>query len=318
MTRILLIGQDGQVGQELLKTLPALGSVRGVGRQIIDLTQPEQIRQGIRDCQPQLIVNAAAYTAVDRAETEIAMANAVNADAPTVMAEEAQRLGVPLIHISTDYVFDGSKNTPYRELDETNPLSVYGQSKLAGELGIQQVHASGPEFPYAIVRTAWVYGTSGKGNFVKTMLRLGAEREEVRVVADQVGTPTWSTEIAKAMTHLARALLLPPEMPNGAEKPTLSGIYHFTNSGVTSWYDFAVAIFEEAQALGFPLKLQRVVPITTAEYPTPAQRPAYSVLATQKIQSLLPAPIPQWRQSLRLMLTELYSSTYESTHSLRR
>jgi dTDP-4-dehydrorhamnose reductase len=300
MTRILLIGQDGQVGQELQRTLTSLGEIIGVGRQQLDLTQLDLIQHLIEETRPALVINAAAYTAVDKAESEPELAHTVNAAAPKQMAETAQRLGAPLIHISTDYVFDGCKNTPYLETDATNPLSIYGKSKLAGETEILQVHQRHSDFRYAILRTAWVYGAYGKGNFVKTMLRLGAEREELRVVADQVGTPTWAADIAKAITALSQQFLDPAT--------NISGIYHFTNSGVTSWYDFAVAIFEEAKSLGVPFKLQRVVPITTPEYPTPAQRPAYSVLANQKLQSVLQFPAPQWRQSLRQMLSELYLS----------
>ncbi|NEQ14464.1 MAG: dTDP-4-dehydrorhamnose reductase, partial [Moorea sp. SIO3E2] len=207
-------------------------------------------------------------------------------------AEEAQNLGAILLHISTDYVFDGKKNTPYTEQDTPNPIGSYGKSKLQGEEGVQQKCDR-----ILILRTAWVYGTRGHGNFVKTMLRLGAEREELRVVADQVGTPTWAKDIAVTITQLLQAM---------DSNPMLGGIYHFTNTGVTSWYDFAVAIFEEAKLLGFPLKLQRVVPITTPEYPTPAQRPAYSVLSNQKISQTLGSYPPHWRQSLRQMLAELY------------
>lgn len=234
------------------------------------------------------------------------------------MAEEAAQMGAALIHISTDYVFDGNKNTPYIETDRPNPIGAYGQSKLLGEQGIQQVHATVPDFQYVILRTAWVYGALGKSNFVKTMLRLGSDREEVRVVSDQVGTPTWAADIAKAITTLSTSCLLPNEAEDATTEPFTSGIYHFTNSGVTSWYDFAVAIFEEAAAIGFPLKLQRVMPITTAEYPTPTQRPAYSALAWQKIAAILKSPPPHWRQGLRQMLTQLYTQTYESNYSLRR
>lgn len=309
MTRILLIGQDGQVGQELQKTLAPLGEVIGVGRQQLDLAQPELIQQVIAEAAPNLIVNAAAYTAVDKAESEPDLAYAINAIAPKQMAESAQRLGVPLIHISTDYVFDGSQSTPYTETDATNPLGIYGKSKLAGEAEIQQLYERHPDLQFIILRTAWVYGARGKGNFVKTMLRLGAEREELRVVADQVGTPTWAAEIARAITALSKQFLTPPTDTTSTTSANLSGIYHFTNSGITSWYDFAVAIFEEAKSLGVPLKLQRVIPITTAEYPTPTQRPAYSALANQKIQTILQSPAPQWRQGLRQMLSELYLSS---------
>lgn len=301
MTRILLIGQDGQVGKELLCRLSPLGMVVGVGRSQLDLTDIAAIEPLIQKSAPDLIVNAAAYTAVDKAESEPEAAYAANGTAPGTMANVAQSLGVPLIHISTDYVFDGCKNTPYLETDATNPLGIYGKSKQAGEAAILQVADRHSDFRYLILRTAWVYGALGKGNFVKTMLRLGADREEVRVVADQVGTPTWAGDIATTITRLAALFLQ-------ADAPDPSGIYHFTNSGVTSWYDFAVAIFEEAKSLGVPLQLQRVIPITTAEYPTPTQRPAYSVLANQKIQSLLQTIAPQWRQSLRQMLSELYLS----------
>jgi dTDP-4-dehydrorhamnose reductase len=317
MTRILLIGKAGQVGHELQQTLSPLGDVMGVARDELDLTEFEQIRQTIQNAQPDLIVNAAAYTAVDKAETEVERAQATNGTAPTVMAEEARSLKIPLIHISTDYVFDGSQSTPYTETDPTNPIGAYGESKLAGEVGIQRA-CEDSSTPYAILRTAWVYGTYGKGNFVKTMLRLGKEREELRVVADQIGTPTWSADIARTIATLSHQFLLEA---NGHDPVSLSGIYHFTNSGAASWYDFAVAIFEEAQALDLPLKIKQVIPITTPEYPTPAKRPAYSVLACQKVGKLLPAPPSHWRQALRQMLTEYihaHESAHESNYSVRR
>jgi dTDP-4-dehydrorhamnose reductase len=305
MTRILLTGADGQLGQELQRTLVPLGEIIGVGRQALDLTQPDRIRQIISEIKPDLIVNAAAYTAVDKAQTEPELAKSINAVAPTIMAEEQARHGGILIHISTDYVFDGRKNTPYTEEDAPNPLSVYGQSKLAGEEGIQKtsqsLQSAHQELRYIILRTAWVYGTYGKSNFVKTMLRLGAERDEIRVVADQVGTPTWACDIASSLAILGQKV-----HEQGAPSP-LTGIYNFTSSGIASWYDFAIAIFEEAKQLGFELKVQRVVPITTSEYPTPATRPAYSVLAGQKITAALGSHPPHWRQGLRQMLAELYS-----------
>jgi dTDP-4-dehydrorhamnose reductase len=306
MSRILLAGVNGQLGQELQQTLAPLGEVIGVGRKTMDLTQSASIRQVIAEVKPDLIVNAAAYTAVDKAETERELAQAINAVAPTTLAEEAQRLGATLIHVSTDYVFDGRKNTPYTEEDVTNPIGVYGQSKLAGEEGIRQTSDR-----HIILRTAWVYGTHGKSNFVKTMLRLFAERDEIRVVADQLGTPTWASEIARAMHAIAKCCceenaILEPQRSQDRELSSLpTGTYHFTNSGVASWYDFAVAIFEEAQQLGFPLKVQRIVPIATSEYPTPAQRPAYSVLSGKKISALvLGTHPPHWRQGLRKMLVE--------------
>jgi dTDP-4-dehydrorhamnose reductase len=291
MTRILLTGIAGQLGSELQQTLVPLGEVMGIDRQGLDLTQPDQIRQVIGEFKPDVIVNAAAYTAVDKAETETELANAINGKAPTIMAEAAQQLGAALIHVSTDYIFDGKKNTPYTEDDTPDPINAYGQSKLLGEEGVLKNCDRA-----IILRTAWVYGAQGKGNFVKTMLRLGAERDELRVVVDQVGTPTWTGDLASAIAQLAQSL----------KSDTLTGIYHFTNSGAISWYDFAVAIFEEAQQIGFPLQVKQVVPITTAEYPTPAARPAYSVLSTQKISAVLGNHPSHWRTGLRRMLKQLY------------
>lgn len=288
MKRILLIGSQGQVGQELQVILSQIGKVIGVGRDQLDLSQGEKLRQIIDEMKPNCIVNAAAYTAVDKAESELALANAINGIAPQIMAEEAQKLGATFLHISTDYVFDGQKNTPYLETDSTNPLGAYGSSKLIGEEAIQKVSGNS-----IILRTAWVYGTFGKGNFVKTMLRVGKEREELKVVVDQVGCPTWSKDIADAITKLLNA-------------ETASGIYHFTNSGAVSWYDFAQAIFEEARQIGFPLNVKQVIPITTEQYPTPAKRPAYSVLSGQKITPLLGTYPPYWRDSLQQMLKQLH------------
>ncbi len=302
MKPILVIGSTGQLGQELQQTISPYGKAIAVGRDRIDLAQPDNLRQLLKEIQPQLIVNAAAYTAVDKAESEPELATATNTTAPGILAEVAQQLGTFLIHISTDYVFDGRQSHPYRETDTTNPLGVYGQTKLAGEQAVRQNCEH-----HLILRTAWVYGSYGKSNFVKTMLRLGGEREEIRVVADQIGSPTWARDLAQAIAHLIPQLT-----------PEIAGTYHYTNSGVASWYDFAQAIFEEAKQLSFPLKVQRVIPITTADYPTPAQRPAYSVLACERISKVLGTPPPHWRLALRQMLAELYARTYESTNSLRR
>lgn len=287
MNKILLIGAKGQVGTELQYILT--GNVIPLGREKLDLTQKEEICQFVDSVKPDIIVNAAAYTAVDKAETEVALAKSINAIAPGILAEESAKIGATLVHISTDYVFDGTKNTPYLEEDKTNPLGVYGQTKLAGEEAIKNTEAK-----HIILRTAWVYGTYGKGNFVKTMLRLGKDREKLRVVTDQVGTPTRAKDIAVAIATLIA-------------RDNCQSIYNFTNSGVASWYDFAVAIFEEAEKLGFPLKVKQVVPITTSEYPTPAKRPAYSVLSAKKISAVLGNHPPHWRESLRKMLEKLYS-----------
>lgn len=290
MKKVLLIGAKGQVGQELQVTLPFLGEVISIGREELDLTNSEKIGQLIREIHPDYLVNAAAYTAVDKAEIEPDLAYSINATAPKIMAESAEKIQAKFLHISTDYVFDGRKNTPYLETDLTNPLGVYGQSKLRGEEEIKTVNSQA-----IILRTAWVYGSYGKSNFVKTMLRLGKEREELKVVVDQVGSPTWSKDIATAITQL----LINVDNP--------AGIYNFTNSGVASWFDLTKAIFEEAKISGIPLKIQRVIPITTAEYPTPAVRPAYSVLSGQKISQQLGYIPPYWRDSLKAMLNQLFN-----------
>jgi dTDP-4-dehydrorhamnose reductase len=290
--KILLVGSQGQVGQELGHTLPTLGQVVGLSRQHLDLTQPAQIAAAVATHQPDVVVNAAAYTAVDQAESAPDLAHQVNAIAPGLLAQAAADCGAAILHISTDYVFDGSQSRPYQETDPTAPLGVYGQTKLAGEQAIQ---AANPRS--LILRTAWVYGAKGSQNFVKTMLRLGPERGALRVVFDQVGSPTWAYDIADAITALVPLLV-----DNAA-----NGIYHFTNSGVASWYDLAIAIFEEAQTQGILDSLPQVSPITTAEYPRPAARPAYSVLSPVKTRALLNRSAPYWRNSLRKMLQELSS-----------
>lgn len=286
--RILLVGAQGQVGQELQTTLPAVGQLTPWTRTQLDLSQSDEIAPKIIAQQPDIIVNAAAYTAVDRAETERDLAFAINGKAPAELAKAANDCGAILVHISTDYVFDGRQNRPYRPEDTTNPLGAYGHSKRAGEIAIADRCDR-----HAIVRTAWVYGAKGKGNFVKTMLRLGGDRETLNVVYDQVGSPTWAYDIAAAITALIPTLT-----------PSTFGTYHFTNSGAVSWYDFAVAIFEEAVALGHPLTLKHVIPITTDKYPTPAQRPPYSVMGGEKLAGLIGQTAPHWRESMRKMLRE--------------
>ena len=290
MTKILLIGITGQVGQELQQTLTSLGEVIGVSRQQLDLSQPDQIRHRIAEIKPNLIVNAAAYTAVDKSESEPDLAMTINASAPKEIAIAAQDIGATLLHISTDYVFNGRNHTPYLETDQTDPLGVYGKSKLLGEIGVRENCAR-----HIILRTAWVYGARGHGNFVKTMLRLGAARSELKVVADQIGSPTWSYDIAVAITQL---------LSKSLDDLSIKGTYHYTNSGVASWYDLAVATFAEAKQLGFPLKVEQVLPITTADFPTPTQRPAYSVLSKTKITTATGVYPPYWRDSLKKMLAE--------------
>ncbi len=292
---ILIAGAEGQVGSELAKLLVQQAEVVALNRQLCDLSNLDRLAEIITNYLPSAIVNAAAYTAVDRAETERELALAINGHAPGILADTARKLDIPLIHISTDYVFNGCNYTPYREEDATAPVSVYGQTKLQGELELEKVGGK-----YLNLRTAWVYGSYGKSNFVKTMLRLGAERTEIRVVSDQIGTPTWAKTIASTISELL------PLLDRGDVD---SGTYHLTNSGVASWYDFAVAIFDEARNLGFPLKVETVIPISTAAYPTPAARPSYSVLSNHKLEQVLDRSLPHWRHDLVLMLQELKNLT---------
>lgn len=295
---ILLIGTNGQVGYELQQTLAPLKPVIGLDRTRLDLTDADAIRRIIRDTKPSVIVNAAAYTAVDKAESEPELAFAVNAMAPGVMAEEAARLDVPLIHYSTDYVFDGRKTSPYVESDATNPQSVYGRSKLAGEQAIQAV-----DLPHLILRTSWVYGSRGK-NFLLTMLRLAREREELKVVADQMGTPTSCRSIANAT-----AIML-----DGWDEGK-SGTYHLTCAGETSWHGFAQAIlrFYEAQRVAhdwLPLRVhaEDIVAIPTADFPTAAARPAYSVMNNTKVLLAFQISMPLWSEALSAVVRELRMS----------
>jgi dTDP-4-dehydrorhamnose reductase len=255
----------------------------GAGK--MDLLQPHSISDAVRAASPDWVINCAAYTQVDRAEQDGETAFRINRDGARALAEAAQSAQAWMLQVSTDFVFSGNSSVPYKEEDPTGPLGVYGQSKRDGEVAVQQACARS-----IIVRTAWLYGLHGN-NFVKTMLRLAAERDELRVVNDQAGTPTWTRDLVRAMWGLM-------------QKPQ-TGVFHFSDEGQASWYEFACAIVAEARGLGFPIKVQRVVPITTAEYPTPAQRPAYSVLSKAKIQRLLGRPIPHWRDSLRAMLKEL-------------
>lgn len=291
---ILLTGASGQVGFELLRTLAPLGKVTALNSQQLNLADPDAIRRVLNDIKPELIVNPAAYTAVDKAESESEQAFAVNAIAPGILAEEAKRLGARLIHFSTDYVFDGNKTGPYAETDVTNPVSVYGTSKLAGEQAIQ---AAGGQ--YLIFRTSWVYGVRGK-NFLLTMLRLARERDSLRVVADQHGAPTWSRMIAETA-----ALVI-------ARWQDEAGIYHLTNGGVTTWHGFACAILagyaQHAGNQGWPeLKAspEAVEAITTDQYPLPARRPMNSLLDNSKLAKDFGLTMPQWQESLEMALGEL-------------
>ncbi|MCC6870259.1 MAG: dTDP-4-dehydrorhamnose reductase [Burkholderiales bacterium] len=279
--RILVTGARGQIGGELVALLPPHGEVVAVDRVALDLADADAIVRVVRATAPDLVINAAAYTAVDRAETERDAAFAVNARAPAVLAEEVRRLGAILVHYSTDYVFDGRASTPYTEDAATGPLNVYGASKLAGEAAIAAVGA------HAIVlRTSWVYGHTGQ-NFLRTIRRLAAERDELTIVADQTGTPNWSRALAQATADLVAKGL-----PALAER---AGLYHLSAAGATTWYGFARAIVGAAAR-------PRVLPITTAQYPTPARRPAYGVLATERLQATFGVALPPWEDSLATCL----------------
>jgi len=304
--RILLTGKNGQVGAELARILPEIGDLVAVDRHQLDLTRPEQIRRVVREIRPQLIVNAAAYTPVDLAEREESIARAINTDAPGVMAEEARKIGAALVHYSTDYVFDGAKTTPYNESDSTNPINAYGRTKLGGEHAIRAAAV-----PHLIFRTQWVYGNRGK-NFLLTILRLAAEREELRVVNDQFGAPTWSREIARATANiLSKTLRRDTDAPTVEE---VSGTYNMTAAGQTNWHEFAVAILDGAlrapreswlwAGSGKALLARRIVPIKTPEYPTPARRPAYSVLSNRRLTETFAVQLPEWRTQLNSALAE--------------
>ena len=285
--KILLTGASGQVGFQLERSLQSLGQVVALDRSRMDLANLDQVRDVIRALKPDLIVNPAAYTAVDKAEGDAELAHRVNAEAPGVMAAEAKALGAAMVHYSTDYVFDGAKQGAYVETDAVNPINVYGRSKLAGE---QAIAAAG--IRHLILRTSWVYGMRGK-NFLLTMLRLGAERSELRVVADQHGAPTWSRTIADTTANI----LAQAGAADAGWWDDNSGIYHLSCQGRSTWHGFTEAIIAGA---GLDCA---VLPIATADYPTPAQRPLNSLMSSDKLISRFCA-IPEWRRALSLCLAE--------------
>lgn len=286
---ILLTGKDGQVGFELARALAPLGKLHAHDRASLDLANPDALRAACRALKPDLIVNAAAYTAVDKAESEPQLAHAINARAPGVLAEEARRLSALLVHYSTDYVFDGTQRTPYVETDRVNPVNEYGRSKLAGEQAIGAVGCK-----HLIFRTSWVYGPRGK-NFLLTMLALARTRDEIRVVDDQHGAPTTSRYLAQSTLHVLRAI---------PRRGVASGIYHLAPSGETTWFAFARAIFSH-WAARTGAKVPTVIAIPSAAYPTPARRPAYSLLATGRMQATFALEAPPWEELLSRCLDEM-------------
>ena len=287
MSRILITGKTGQVGYELERSLQGLGEIIAVDRSQMDLADLDQVRDVIRRVKPTLIVNPAAYTAVDKAESEPELALGVNGEAPGVMAEEAKKLGAALIHYSTDYVFDGTKDGAYTETDPTCPVNVYGSSKLAGE---QAIAATG--IPHLILRTSWVYSTHGK-NFLLTMRRLAQERDELGIVSDQFGAPTWSRTIADTTAHIVAQSLAAADQQAWWQERT--GLYHLTAQGKTTWFGFTEAIMAHASVTKKP----RLKPILAQDYPVPAKRPVNSVLSSQRLMETF-CGLPQWQDALKL------------------
>jgi dTDP-4-dehydrorhamnose reductase len=294
--KILLLGKNGQVGWELQRSLAPLGEVLALDRHSTphggDLSQPERLAQTVLDWRPDVIVNAAAHTAVDKAESEPELARCLNATAPAALAQAAAQIGALLVHYSTDYVFNGQGDQPWQEGDSTGPLSVYGQTKREGE---QAIVASG--CAHLIFRTSWVFAARG-GNFAKTMLRLAAERERLTVIDDQFGAPTGADLIADVTAHAIRASL---------QQPALGGLYHLVAGGQTTWHGYASHVIAQARLLqpGLALKVSEIAPVPTSAFPTPAQRPLNSRLATHKLQNAFGLALSPWQQGVNRMLAEI-------------
>ena len=284
MFKVLVTGAKGQVGAELVKFVPAGFIVIGLGSDQLDITDKEQVSAAVYLHQPDLIINAAAYTAVDKAESDSEKAFAINEQGVAWLAQAAKYAGIPLFHISTDYVFDGQATIPYKETDPVSPQSVYGASKLAGEQALSIAHSK-----HIILRTSWVFGAEGN-NFVKTMLRLAKERDELAVVADQYGCPTSAVSIAQVLWQLAGVYQEQGALP--------WGIYNFSNTPACTWHEFAVGIFKQGEERGLLENIPTVKAITTADYPTQASRPAWSALDCRKIESLLGVKVPEWKSEL--------------------
>jgi len=299
---ILITGEGGQVGEALRLTLAPLGEIFIPTIAELDLTDTDAIRRWMREVRPRWVVNAAAHTAVDKAESEPDLAFAINATAPQILAEEAKKIGAAVVHYSTDYIFDGSKTTPWVETDAPGPVNEYGKSKLAGELAV-----SGSGAAYFTFRTSWVYGATGN-NFVRTMLRLAREREHLKIVGDQHGAPTWSWELAR-LTADVMAQMEALAAKNGCSLQEaalpLSGVYHATGSGATTWYGFAAAAIDELRKLEPETKLATVEAIPTSQYPTPAKRPMNSLLDCGKLERTFGWRMPEWQESVAAVVAEL-------------
>jgi dTDP-4-dehydrorhamnose reductase len=292
--RLLVTGANGQVGCELRQSLAPLGEVIALDRAACDLARPAEVARILREATPDIIVNAAAYTAVDRAEQEEELATLINGTAVGEIAQAARQLGAMLIHYSTDYVFDGRKDAPYAEDDVPSPLSAYGRSKLAGERAIAQCGGR-----YLIVRTSWIYAARGH-NFLKTVLRLARERDELRIVDDQIGAPTWARDLAAAtavMTRQARQEI--------ARDDFESGLFHVTGSGAASWFVFAQAVVKQAEQYGLLARKSKIVPIASSEYPVAATRPKNSRLSGARARRRFQIALPDWEQSLAVCMREL-------------
>jgi dTDP-4-dehydrorhamnose reductase len=281
--KILLTGKTGQIGGELKNILKDMGELVSLGREQLNLSKINSIEPAVLDIKPDIIINAAAYTTVDKAEEEPNLAMTINGLAPGVLAEAAKKVGASLIHYSTDYVFDGRSNTPYREEDATCPLSIYGESKLAGEKNIAEAG-----IPFLILRTSWVYSLQGK-SFLRTIKKLAAEKSTLRIVEDQIGAPTWSRSIALATRKILKQYL------RDEADPSLSGIFHLTCQGKSSWYDFAKEILN----ISSTSKNTQLLPIPTSEYPTPATRPLYSLLSNDKLEKVFGFKMPHWNDALK-------------------
>ena len=304
-TRILLTGVMGQVGGDLLPLLQPFGSVIAADLPDFDFLNPQAIRRFVTDCSPHWIVNPAAYTAVDKSESEPDLAFAINAEAPRVLGEIAAELGIPVIHFSTDYVYNGSGTKAWVETDQTGPLGVYGSSKLAGDLALA---ASGAA--HLIFRTSWVYGRRGK-NFLLTILRLAQEKQELRIVDDQYGAPTWSRDLARLVAHVMGDISRRGKETGSSAVQTVranQGVYHAVNSGETTWYGFAREFVGIAAAMRPDVQFARLVPVSSSEYPTPTRRPANSRLDCTRLQQVFGVTMPPWQQSAAAVMAEILNS----------